>query len=210
MFHVAFHLPNRLKKKKLQNICQRSTRRFRLSRSSSTARPTLVQQSLADRIAEHIIEGTFLQERISERAQIVDMPVPPILVTLHLECTSERAQTVDGLVSHILEEPDALVHQFQEEAVGSADGPQPSPAEELGLQCRGLRGLGERPDAGDVESWMPTSGGATAVAQGAAGHGVTGALAWLTSRPARSEEPLVKFTSHGYRWRCAHGASSLR
>ena len=95
----------------------------------------------------------------------------------------------------------APVPQFQEEAVGSADGPQPSSAEELGLQLRGLR---ERPDAGDVETSMP-SGGATAVAKAAAGDGVAGALAWLTSRPARSEE-----TGHGCRLRCAHGASSLR
>ena len=36
----------------------------------------VIQPFPADRIAEHIIMGTFLQERISELTQIVDVPVP--------------------------------------------------------------------------------------------------------------------------------------
>ena len=68
---------------------------------------------------------------------------------------------------------------------------QASSAEEPRLQDHGLRG---RPDAGDDDISLPPP------------DGVAGALAWLTSRPARSEEPPVQFTSHGCRLRCARGA----
>ena len=52
------------------------------------------------------------------------------------------------------------------------------------------------PDAsGDATSLPPSDG-------------VAGALAWLSRRPARSEQPLVQHTSHGHRLRWAHAASS--
>ena len=37
---------------------------------------------------------------------------------------------------------------------------------------------------------------------------VSGALAWLTSRPARVDQPPVQHTRHGFRLRWAHEASS--
>ena len=40
--------------------------------------------------------------------------------------------------------------------------------------------------------------------------GVAGALAWLTSRPARVDQPPVRHTRHGFRLRWEHEASSQR
>ena len=55
------------------------------------------------------------------------------------------------------------------------------------------RGRG-RPDAGDDDTSLPPP------------DEVAGALAWLSSRPARSEQPVLRFTNHSYRLRCAYGA----
>ena len=61
------------------------------------------------------------------------------------------------------------------------------------LQDHGTRG---RPDAGYDDTSLPPP------------YGVAGALAWLSSRPARNEQPLVQHKSHGYHVRWAHAASS--
>ena len=75
-----------------------------------------------------------------------------------------------------------IFEEFDDLPRQSADGPRPN-----------FRG---RPYAGyDAASLPPPDG-------------VAGALAWLSSRPARSEQPLVQHTSHGYRLRWAHDASS--
>ena len=39
--------------------------------------------------------------------------------------------------------------------------------------------------------------------------GVAGALAWLSRRPPRSEQPLVQHTSHGHRLRWAHAVVAM-
>ena len=113
---------------------------------------------------------------------LVEVPMPQIAAKI-----TEVVETIlQKRIWCIFEEFDDLPRQ-------SADGPQASSAEEPRLQDHGSRG---RPDAGYDDTSLPPP------------DGVAGVLAWLTSRPARSEQRLVQHTSHGYRMRWAHEASS--
>ena len=121
------------------------------------------------------------QERISERTQIIDVAVPENPATFPQKRTAERTQIIDVPLPQNAENIPEEVETIHQERIWCISEDVPVPR--------------EPPDAGDdAASLQPPDG-------------VAGALAWLSSRPARSEQRPVQHTGHGYRLRWAHEAS---